>query len=372
MALVDQVECELALKSEGLVLQSAPGDSREIEVHVDRMELVYEPWRHELKFQLRRLPSSDGSLTPPQAPRSFIFQAPTINEYKKWVNGIRGYGLTRSTSVDSLTTTEAAAPTPQPPAIAGDLAVPSDVLRSTVDSFVYSSPPRVKHFMLVRHGHYINAHAPHVPDSEQVLSQIGQQQAALTGKYLELLYNRARSRDDISIYHSDMKRAVETATIISGDLGCCSMRSTSMLREGWPGQPYSTPHSVTPASSASSAAAAAATAAAASSSAAVHRQDVARMEKAFDVLIAPDATTSDTCDDEEESYRVIVCHANLIRFFLCRALGVDPVGTWGHFEINHCSVTRIDVCENRPLKVVAVNETGHLPHSLLTSSEDHL
>ena len=94
------------------------------------------------------------------------------------------------------------------------------------------------------------------------------------------------------------------------------------------------------------------------------------MEKAFQWFF--DDSTDAQEENNEESYCILVCHANLIRFFLCRALGVNPATTWGHFEVNHCGVTRIDVCANRPIKVVAVNETGHLPQSLITSSEDHL
>lgn len=329
-----------------------------------------EPWQHECKFQLRYLPSASSKYA---GATSYVFEAATVNAYKSWVNGIRGYGLTRSTSVDSFGNLPGNA-APRPHAVAGDLALGRESdeqylsgLPAAVESFVLSAPPRIKHFVLVRHGHYVNAHTPHVPDAEQVLSQMGRQQAALTGKHLEALSNRAQSRNDLAVYHSDMARAVETAAIISADLGSCSVHSTPLLREGWPGQPYSTPRFAPVSVGATNARGAS------SRVQALNRIDTGRMDRAFEMLLSPEATPgNEDEEDGEESYRVIVCHANIIRFFLCRALGIDPVGTWGHFEINHCSVTRIDMYENRPLKVVAVNETGHLPPTLITSSEDHL
>ncbi|GMF42460.1 unnamed protein product [Phytophthora fragariaefolia] len=233
----------------------------------------------------------------------------------------------------------------------------------SLGEFVYSTPP-IKHFILVRHGHYINAHVPQVSDSKQVLSQMGRQQAELTGKCLGLAHNRIPTRHDVTIYHSDMTRAVETAAIISKNFGEVSMNASPMLREGWPGTPYSTDFPV------GGAAAAARNNSAFDAMQERSRVDLERMGKAFNWFFTDSGKAQEESD--EESYCVLVCHANLIRFFLCRALGVDPANTWGHFEINHCGVTRIDVCANRPLKVIAVNETGHLPQSLITSSEDHL
>ena len=59
-------------------------------------------------------------------------------------------------------------------------------------------------------------------------------------------------------------------------------------------------------------------------------------------------------------------------FFLCRALGIDPISVWGRFEINHCSITKIDLIQDSGAKIISSNETGHLPENLMTTSEDHL
>lgn len=224
---------------------------------------------------------------------------------------------------------------------------------------VYSLRPKMTHIILVRHGHYVNAHAKNLSDADQVLSQMGKQQAELTGKYLETLYHRCPARNQqVALFHSDLSRAVETATLISKNFTSASAApvASSLLREGWPGQPFAMDQM--PAHMLQSSTS--------DNDSELDRRDLERMEKAYDTFFA------ENLDEDECLFRVIVCHANLIRYLLCRALRIEPKGVWGHFEINHCGVTRIDMCRNRPLKVQAINETGHLPDSLKTSSEDHL
>ncbi|RLN96926.1 hypothetical protein BBJ28_00003381 [Nothophytophthora sp. Chile5] len=384
------IHCVLVLKNSGLVLETVSQDSHHEHVlDMNCMDLVYEPFQRDRKFQLRYRPDTLRSASSSPGSASYAFLASSDEEYRAWINGIldhqvhqvstrnsgQGQGAasddtsksssaTASDSTDARQSGRASAgsngtheQSTQPNQLQEAYQQPQ---QPSVGAFVYSTPPKTKHFILVRHGHYINAHVPQVADSQQVLSQMGRQQAGLTGKYLELLHTRSPTRRDLTIYHSDMTRAVETATIIGDDFSDCSLNPSRLLREGWPGLPYATDYPIGPAAAARNSSAL---------DAAIeerNRVDAERMEKAFSCFFSVQE------ENDEESYCVIVCHANLIRFFLCRALGVDPVGTWGHFEINHCGVTRIDVCANRPLKVVAVNETGHLPHSLITSSEDHL
>lgn len=343
------------------------------------------------KFKLQSRCASPGR------PSAYVFECPSPATYTKWIDAIMSFrdrselssssSSRRDTSASSSSTdsasrscqhaSEATGATRRMRSIASLCDQPpasphvQPALLPPCSSFLYAAPPKTKHVILVRHGHYINAHARGVPDSHQVLSQMGRQQAECTGTYLEQLYARAPTRHDISIFHSDMTRAVETAQTISKDFGHCMLRPTRLLREGWPGRPYATHEAVPQVANAST------------KNAELERIDAERMEQAFQTFFSQIGCSSSSsdgcgvdsndCDDEEQfSYQVVVCHANLIRFFLCRAMGIDPTGRWGHFEINHCGVTRIDVSEHRPLKIVSVNETGHLPHSLITSSEDHL
>ncbi|KAG2786886.1 hypothetical protein PC129_g9973 [Phytophthora cactorum] len=376
------IYCVLVRKRSGLSLETVSKDSHHaIALDVDAMDLVHEPFKKDRKFQLQyRMNGSGNGLRAP----SYVFMASTKEEYVEWVNGILRYQTsggreqdnTASMADKSAGSVASGAVRMQQGAAdantrSGDQQnqprkhdpEPHQKVQSSLGEFVYATPPRTKHIILVRHGHYINAHVPQVSDSEQVLSQMGRQQAEQTGKCLAMAHNRVPTRHDITVYHSDMTRAVETAAIISNNFGEVLLNPSPLLREGWPGMPYSSHPSVGGAAGARDNSA---------YDAMQERScmDVERMQKAFNRFFLSSGEAQDESD--EESYCVLVCHANLIRFFLCRALGIDPANTWGHFEINHCGITRIDVCDNRPIKVTAVNETGHLPQSLITSSEDHL
>ncbi|KAL3674356.1 hypothetical protein V7S43_000312 [Phytophthora oleae] len=373
------IYCVLVRKPRGLSLETVSKDSHHtIVLDLNAMELAHEAFKKDRKFQLLYRPSGlDDSGNGQRAP-SYVFMASTTEEYVEWVNGILRYRTAagkvrqstasqtgKSAASGSIKTRQQAGGSgnahgsdQKPQRKPGETY--QEQVQSSLGEFVYSTPPRTKHIILVRHGHYINAHVPQVSDSEQVLSQMGRQQAELAGKCLGMAHNRIPTRHDITIYHSDMTRAVETAAIIATNFGEVSLNPSALLREGWPGTPYSTDSSVGGARSNS----------AFGGMEERSRMDVERMQKAFNWFFLSSGEAQD--EDDEESYCVLVCHANLIRFFLCRALGIDAANTWGHFEINHCGVTRIDVCANRPIKVTAVNETGHLPQSLITSSEDHL
>lgn len=329
----------LTVKDNGMHLQTVSEHSHHIvDLLVDDMRFVYK--QLEKTFQLEY-----GHQSEHQRIQAYAFEVNTREHFERWVKVIDSYIHKNEQDGSPKKKTERERRRAQ-------VVDPREV----VGNFMYSIPPKTKHFILVRHGHYVNAHARHVSDDCQVLSQLGRQQARLAGKYLERLYARSPTRHDITIHHSDLTRAVQTAASISKYFGNSELSSSSLLREGWPGRPYSSEHDVLQLPTALHQAAK------------LENTDTDRMERAYQAFFSSTAEE----DDDEDSFQVIVCHANLIRYFLCRALGIDPIGRWGHFEINHCSVTRIDICASRPLKVISVNETGHLPHSLTTSSEDHL
>ena len=77
----------------------------------------------------------------------------------------------------------------------------------------------------------------------------------------------------------------------------------------------------------------------------------------FKEIFKPSATSVRIGD----RYRIIVCHANVIRWFVCQALGVNPEGTWGRMRCNHCSITEISVDAQGNLQLGAFNQLGHLP-----------
>jgi serine/threonine-protein phosphatase PGAM5 len=59
-------------------------------------------------------------------------------------------------------------------------------------------------------------------------------------------------------------------------------------------------------------------------------------------------------------HELLVCHGNVIRWFVCRALGVDPT-RWTRFEIANASLTIIQVQADGSTRVQLFNEVAHLP-----------
>lgn len=64
---------------------------------------------------------------------------------------------------------------------------------------------------------------------------------------------------------------------------------------------------------------------------------------------------------------LLVCHGNVIRYLVTRALGVDPAA-WLEMSVGHASITRIRVAADGTFKVIAVGDVGHLPPNLLTGA----
>jgi len=173
--------------------------------------------------------------------------------------------------------------------------------------------------VLLRHGQY---------DTEDggKLTALGRQQAHAAGKYLASIPIDA-------IWASTLVRAKETAQIVADVLGTHAPRHTGILREGL----YTKVEGyVVPASE--------------------RREDRARADAAFAKFFRKSRT------DRTE---LVVCHGNLIRYLLCRALHV-PVVKWLRMTTNHCGITRVLIRETGAVRVVSYNETSHLPTSLVT------
>ena len=68
-----------------------------------------------------------------------------------------------------------------------------------------------------------------------------------------------------------------------------------------------------------------------------------------------------------DSYEVFVCHANVIRYFVCRALQLPPEA-WLRMSLYHASVTEFTIRPSGNVSVRAVGDAGHLPLAMLTVS----
>ncbi|KAJ8384931.1 hypothetical protein AAFF_G00197390 [Aldrovandia affinis] len=196
-----------------------------------------------------------------------------------------------------------------------------------------NKPKATRNILLIRHSQYnVNGNG----DKERVLTALGREQADLTGQRLAAL----GLKYDVMI-HSTMARATETAHIISKHLPEVEKVSCDLLREGSPIEPV--PRiSLKPDS--------------------VYHEDGARIEAAFRRYIhRADA------QQQEDSNEIIVCHANVIRYFVCRALQFPPEG-WLRMCLNNGSITWLTIRPSGRVGLRMLGDSGFMPPDKLTRS----
>ncbi|XP_032899842.1 serine/threonine-protein phosphatase PGAM5, mitochondrial isoform X2 [Amblyraja radiata] len=189
-----------------------------------------------------------------------------------------------------------------------------------------------RHIFLIRHSQYELSAST---DKDRVLTALGREQAELTGQRLASL----GLNYDILI-HSSMTRAKETATIIRKYLPGLEMMSCDLLREGAPIEPDPPVSHWKPE--------------------AMYHEDGARIEAAFRRYIH-----RADLKQQNDSYEVIVCHANVIRYFVCRALQFPPEG-WLRMCLNNGSITWLTIRPNGRVALRTLGDTGFMPPDKLT------
>lgn len=193
--------------------------------------------------------------------------------------------------------------------------------------------PAARVIVLVRHGHYVADPAV----DEKIgpgLSPLGVAQASLAGARLAGLPTPFDAR-----HVSPMQRARDTAAAIAAattgpdfdtiaDLAECTppTRRTEITAEETP-------------------------------------EDLAacqaKLERVFAKYFVPAAGA--------ERQELFVCHGNVIRYLVTRALGVDSMA-WLEMSVGHASITKIRVEPDGRFKVIAVGDVGHLTPNLLTGA----
>lgn len=181
---------------------------------------------------------------------------------------------------------------------------------------------------LVRHGHY---HTERDAAKYGKLTALGRLQAKRVGK-------RLASVDLHVMHHSDMLRAAETAQIIAAELDVAiPIRSSKLLREGVPTVPCPWLPNLTRAEA---------------------RLDRARMDAAYDRYFKPPRS-----GQREE---LLVAHANIIRYFVSRAMG-DSVVKWARISLTQASLTVMAVGPvSGRVTLMSFNDVGHLPPKMHT------
>ncbi|XP_042297385.1 serine/threonine-protein phosphatase PGAM5, mitochondrial isoform X1 [Sceloporus undulatus] len=190
-----------------------------------------------------------------------------------------------------------------------------------------------RHIFLIRHSQYnTDGHN----DRERILTKLGREQAELTGKRLASLGLKFDK-----IVHSSMTRATETTNIISEYLPGVTKLSTDLLREGAPIEPNPPSSHWKP-------------------EAVQYYEDGARIEAAFRNYIH----RADV-KQEEDSYEIFVCHANVIRYIVCRALQFPPEG-WLRISLNNGSITHLVIRPSGRVALRMLGDTGFMPPEKIT------
>ncbi|XP_060699892.1 serine/threonine-protein phosphatase PGAM5, mitochondrial isoform X3 [Hemiscyllium ocellatum] len=91
-----------------------------------------------------------------------------------------------------------------------------------------------------------------------------------------------------------------------------------------------------------------------------YHEDGARIEAAFRRYIH-----RADLKQENDSYEIIVCHANVIRYFVCRALQFPPEG-WLRMCLNNGSITWLTIRPNGRVALRTLGDTGFMPPDKLS------
>lgn len=190
---------------------------------------------------------------------------------------------------------------------------------------------------LIRHGQY-----HHADGDDGELTDTGLLQAQLTAEAL-----RGLSVD--ALYTSPLYRARQTATIIAREFDHIQTATPCRdLRECIPSVPpvlhayYTHVKSSMPPTE-------------------IETDDCQRrLDQAFHRYAV-------TVSEGADQYDVLVCHGNVIRFFVTRTLGID-VDTWMKMAIYNCGISLIVIKPSGNMALISHNEAGHLPLDLRTNN----
>ena len=186
---------------------------------------------------------------------------------------------------------------------------------------------------LVRHGQYANIDTSD-DDAQHVLTPLGREQAAQTGRRLAALLAGTPVR---CVTHSTMSRAAETAALVAEALPGVPLVPCALLREGAPARPE--PDNWKPL-----------------------EKDVwadgARIEAAFRAHFR-------RAEPGEPPAEVIVCHGNVIRYSALRALQLPPEA-WLRLGLANGSITKVVLRADGGVSVHCLGDSGHFEPKLIT------
>lgn len=187
---------------------------------------------------------------------------------------------------------------------------------------------------LVRHGQY----RLHQRDMGS-LTQKGEMQAQLTAEALKSLPFSA-------VYYSPVLRATQTAEIIVAQLDEAERIEHEALRECIPSIPerYSAYFAGTQPD--------------------LTMEHVNECADKLDIAFRYYFRVNEA---EEDVYDMLVCHGNVIRYFIARVLKLNSDG-WSNMMINNCGISRVLIDHDGEMYLISHNDIGHLPEELRTDN----
>ncbi|XP_014310850.1 LOW QUALITY PROTEIN: serine/threonine-protein phosphatase PGAM5, mitochondrial-like [Myotis lucifugus] len=194
-----------------------------------------------------------------------------------------------------------------------------------------------RHIFLIGHS---QRHTDAPREKDRTLTPLGREQAELTGLRLASLGLKFNK-----IVHSSVTRAVETTDIISKHARCLpgvSMVSTDLLRKGAPIEPDPPESHWKPKVQ--------------------YYADGARIQAAFrNYIHRADAK------QQQDSYEIFLCHANVTRYIVCRALQFPPEG-WLRLSLHNGSITHLVVRPGGCVALTALGDTGFMSPDRISRS----
>lgn len=207
------------------------------------------------------------------------------------------------------------------------------VLARAADAPAPAPAAKERILVLMRHGHHSTDPSAD-PAKGPPLTALGRDQAALAAARL-----RASPYAFDAVVASPMLRSQETANaIIAGHKGA-RLVTSSDLTECTPPLPPAQPSTIKDAA------------------------DLKACADQFDRVYS----TYFRSGQAAERAQVLVAHANVIRYLLTRALGMDT-RTWQQFSISHASLTTLRIGPDGSVVVLGVGDIGHVPQSQRSGS----
>jgi len=191
----------------------------------------------------------------------------------------------------------------------------------------------IRYLYLVRHGQYDLESQAELGGG---LTGIGREQAEATAAALSVLPIR-------TVYTSPTQRTRETAVILCHRLANVQPQIVPELVEFIPSVPEQDAQFF-----------------------AIHRPALTQEHILNTRMVADSAFNRLFClpgAADDFPHEVLVCHGNIIRYFVCMTLGV-PVDTWTSMETNQCGITRCAIEQDGRMRLISMNDTGHLPLAL--------